>query len=161
VAACTFEATTIFGELKNKSSHNMMKRILGILVSIVVLFVLLLVRPMQRNADSFSRADSLAANGDYQGAYYAYGDVIRRKPQDPLAYFRRGVAMHQSGQFNKAIVDLNDAIRLKPDFGAAYRLRARAYEGQRLTEKATADDQAADRLQAPTDIATVYAIKAL
>lgn len=139
----------------------MMKRILGILVSIVVLFVLLLVRPMMRNADSFNRADSLAASGDYEGAYYAYGDVIRRNPQDPLAYFRRAVAMHQSGQFNKAIVDLNDAIRLKPDFGAAYRLRARAYEGQRLTEKATSDDQAADRLQAPTDITAVYAIKAL
>lgn len=87
--------------------------------------------------------------------------MIRRNPQDPLAYFRRAVAMHQSGQFNKAIVDLNDAIRLQPDFGAAYRLRARAYEGQRLTEKATADDQAADRLQAPTDIAIVYGIKAL
>jgi tetratricopeptide (TPR) repeat protein len=139
----------------------MVKRIVGIFASIVVVVVLILVRPMLRNADSFSRADSLAAKGDYNGAFHAYGDVIRRNPQDSLAYFRRGVAMHQSGQFNKAIVDLNDAIRLQPDFGAAYRLRARAYEGQRLTEKATTDDQAADRLQAPTDIAIVYGIKAL
>ncbi|MCU0721984.1 MAG: hypothetical protein MUC83_19905 [Pirellula sp.] len=67
----------------------MVKRIIGIFAAIVVVVVLMLVRPMLRNADSFSRADSLAAKGDYNGAFYAYGDVIRRNPQDPLAFWSR------------------------------------------------------------------------
>jgi tetratricopeptide (TPR) repeat protein len=137
------------------------KRILGILASIVVVFGLLLLVPLLKSSNRINRAESLAASGDYKGAFYAYGDVIQRNPKDPLPYFRRAIAMHQSGQFSKAIIDLNDAIRLKPDFGAAYRLRARAYESQSLREKAAADDESADRLQAPKDLATIYSTKSL
>ncbi len=137
----------------------MLKRLLGIVAAICVLFVLMIVRPILRASSNMDRGEKLAASGDYDGAYYAFGDAIRQAPDNPWPYFRRAAAMHRSGQYNKSLVDLNDAIRMKPDFGAAYRLRARSNEAQGLIEKAAADDKMADDYNAPQLLEEIYALK--
>ena len=133
-----------------------MKRVLGIGASIIVLFVLFSIRPLLRLSDALTRGDNLVEKGEYDSAYFAYGDAIRRSPDSPVPYFKRAIAMSKAKIHSKTQIDLNDVIRLAPKFGAAYRLRAIAERALGLERKAQEDDLMADQLGAPTDINAVY-----
>ncbi len=132
------------------------KRVLGIVIGVIVLFALASIRPLLRYSNDLTRGDTLTQKGDYQAAFHAYGDAIRRSPDDPVAYFKRAIAMSKAMGYSKAQIDLNDVIRLAPKFGPAYRLRAIAERAQGLDKKAIGDDAIADQLGAPTDLDGIY-----
>jgi tetratricopeptide (TPR) repeat protein len=136
-----------------------MKRILSIVVCIAVFFGLMAVRPYLRLTDNIQRGDSLAAQGEYDKAFYAYGDALHRFPDNPLPYFRRAIAMQNAGKHTKAQVDLGDVIRLRPNFGPAYRLRAESLRAQGLQDKAKQDDARADELKTGKDLAALRELK--
>ena len=132
-----------------------MKRIIGIVVSIAVLFLLLYLRPLIRFTDDVSRGNALTEKGDFNSAFFAYGNAIQRSPTNPLPYFKRAIAMYKAQSFSKSQADLNDVVRLAPKFGAAYRLRAMVTRQQGLEKKAKEDDAIADQLSAPTDLESI------
>lgn len=135
---------------------NSIKRGIAIVIGILVFFALASIRPLLRYSTDMAKGEKLTQEGDYKAAFYAYGDVIRRSPDDPVAYFKRAIAMSKAMSHSKAQIDLNDVIRLAPKFGPAYRLRAIAERAQGLEKKAMEDDAVADKLGAPTDLDEIY-----
>jgi tetratricopeptide (TPR) repeat protein len=135
---------------------NSIKRGIAIVIGILVFFSLASIRPLLRYSTDLARGEKLTQEGDYKAAFYAYGDAIRRSPDDPTAYFKRAIAMSKAMSHSKAQIDLNDVIRLAPKFGPAYRLRAIAERAQGLEKKAMEDDVVADKLGAPTDLDAIY-----
>ena len=58
--------------------------------------------------------------GDYQGAIAEFTAVIRRYPQEPEAYYNRGIARSKIGDRQGAMTDYSQAILLNPNFAEAY-----------------------------------------
>lgn len=79
-------------------------------------------------------------------------------PDDPLAYFNRGLSYHEQGSYTRAIADYNRAIQLQPDFAMAYTHRGAAYSQQGNYTQAIADYTQAIQLQ--PDNAVAYYNKA-
>lgn len=67
-----------------------MNRILGVVVSIAVLFMLLYLRPLVRFTDDISRGNALTEKGEFNSAFFAYGNAIQRSPNNPLAVLYYG-----------------------------------------------------------------------
>jgi len=128
-----------------------LSRLVGIVLGLVILSGLVIVRPFLNYSNALSRGEALTQKGDYDAAFFAFGDAIRRSPNDPVPYFKRAVAMSKAMKHSKAQIDLNEVIRLSPNFGPAYRLRANAYRAQGLESKASEDDGIADRFGAAKD----------
>ena len=54
-------------------------------------------------------------------------EIIRREPNDAVAYHNRAVAHAQAGNVDQAIVDYSKTIEIAPNNAAAYENRGRAY----------------------------------
>lgn len=65
--------------------------------------------------------------GDYQGAIAEFTAVIRRYPQEPEAYYNRGIARSKIGDRQGAMEDYNQAILLNSNFAEAYAERGLLY----------------------------------
>jgi tetratricopeptide (TPR) repeat protein len=58
--------------------------------------------------------------GDYQGAIAEFTAVIRRHPNQPEAYYNRGIARAKIGDRQGAMADYNQSLRLNPNFAEVY-----------------------------------------
>lgn len=86
---------------------------------------------------------------DRPGMIACYSSIIKKKPRDPEAYYRRGywylmptkmrTTAEKTVDADMAIADLNKAIELKFPGPGVYSSRARAYMDKKEFEKAIAD----------------------
>jgi tetratricopeptide (TPR) repeat protein len=129
-----------------------LRLLIGIAVAIAVFFGLSMMRGESRYTSAISNGKAKVDAGDVNGAFLAYGDAIRIKPDQPEGYFLRAAAMLKLDSFSKSQMDLNEVIRMRPNFGEAYRLRAVCCRAQGLADKAAEDEATADRLGAPKSI---------
>jgi len=65
--------------------------------------------------------------GATSGNISSLTDVIKRNPNDPVAYNTHGIAYAKAEKFQSAIEDFSKAIQLDPHFAGAYTNRALAY----------------------------------
>lgn len=64
---------------------------------------------------------------NFDGAIAAFSDVIKLEPDNPFAYYKRGLSYTNKKEFDLAITDFTEAIRLEPNkFGEFYFDRAGA-----------------------------------
>src|SRR6201987_3074621 len=61
------------------------------------------------------------------GGIASFTEAIKRNPDDPQAYDRRGKALAQAGKTGDALSDFNKAISLAPDDAQAYADRGALY----------------------------------
>src|ERR1700757_952912 len=71
----------------------------------------------------------------------ALTDAIKRAPDDPQAYDRRGKALAQAGRTDDALADFNKAISLDPNDAQAYADRGSLYRQLRRLDDAMADHE--------------------
>ena len=103
---------------------------------------------LARPSDTAVFGDPISSPGDtapveggilsqYEQDIQTYTADIRLNPQDPWAYYNRGVTHYNQGQYERAIQDYGEAIRLNPEFDWAKRNRDFAYD--RLEEQDAKD----------------------
>lgn len=68
---------------------------------------------------------------DWPGAVFAYGEMIKRAPDDPRGYSNRAAAFIKLLEFPSALDDCDKAIKKDPKFIRAYIRKAQAYFGMR------------------------------
>jgi len=68
---------------------------------------------------------------DWPGAVFAYGEMIKRAPDDPRGYSNRAAAFIKLLEFPSALEDCDKAIKKDPKFIRAYIRKAQAYFGMR------------------------------
>lgn len=68
---------------------------------------------------------------DWPGAVEAYGEMIKRAPEDPRGYSNRAAAFIKLLEFPSALEDCEKAIKIDPKFVRAYIRKAQAYFGMR------------------------------
>lgn len=64
---------------------------------------------------------------DWPGAVEAYGEMIKRAPDDARGYSNRAAALIKLMTFPSAVADCNEAIKRDPKFIRAYLRKAQAY----------------------------------
>lgn len=64
---------------------------------------------------------------DWPGAVEAYGEMVKRAPDDPRGYSNRAAALIKLMTFPSAVADCNEAIKKDPKFIRAYLRKAQAY----------------------------------
>lgn len=72
---------------------------------------------------------------DWPGAVAAYGEMIKRAPDDPRGYSNRAAAFIKLLEFPSALDDCEMAIKKDPKFIRAYIRKAQAYFGMREYSK--------------------------
>ncbi|MCL4254780.1 MAG: tetratricopeptide repeat protein, partial [Anaerolineae bacterium] len=115
----------------------------------------------QLNADDyFERGNQYYQNWQYDRAIPEYTQSLHLNPNNPTAYYRRGVAYEEMGQFELANADYDQAIHQadklihnNPQDSEAYRARGSAYDNKREYDRAIADFDEAIRLNPKFDIA--------
>lgn len=76
------------------------------------------------SAEEFiSLGGSKANKQDYRGAIANYNQALQINPNNPDAYFQRGVAHYQLGNKQATIKDFNQVLRLTPKNPLAYLIR--------------------------------------
>ncbi|KAH8813151.1 hypothetical protein F5884DRAFT_671214 [Xylogone sp. PMI_703] len=70
-------------------------------------------------------------DSDWPGAVEAYGEMIKRAPDDPRGYSNRAAAFIKLLEFPSALEDCEKAIKIDPKFVRAYIRKAQAYFGMR------------------------------
>jgi len=66
-------------------------------------------------------------------------ELIRRNPQDAVAYFNRGFIHGELGESDAAIADFTRAIEFNPNFAGAYHMRGFVFDEKGEYERAIAD----------------------
>jgi tetratricopeptide (TPR) repeat protein len=95
------------------------------------------INPADTGFEDFGRGNSAKSRGDYDLAIAEYSEAIRRNPNNPIAYYNRGLAYYQkrknakgdydNGDYDRALADYTQALRLDPNFAVAYNARALVY----------------------------------
>lgn len=111
------------------------------------------VRPEWEDANV--RANALFAQGRYEEAAAAYGDILAAHPGLAVIHFDLGNCAYNLQRYREAVASFREAIRLKPDLFEAYTNLANAYgklkefgEAIPLFEAAVRDHPASARLLA-------------
>jgi lipoprotein NlpI len=102
----------------------------------------------------FGRAYGLAEKGDQDGAMADFDDVIRRWPQEGLAYGNRGVMWARKGDFARAIDDFTQAIALNPKDAKSY--RDRSHNRNRIGDDAGAVSDATEAIRLEPEDSVAY-----
>jgi tetratricopeptide (TPR) repeat protein/uncharacterized RDD family membrane protein YckC len=74
-----------------------------------------------------------------KGMISRYSSDLRRNPQDPQAYYNRGLAYYWEGDFDHAIADLTRALKLNPKNARVYYDRGLIYYRQEDWDRSIAD----------------------
>ncbi len=77
--------------------------------------------------------------GNDKNAIRYFGKVIKLEPENPKAYFHRGVSYGEIGQYENSLSSINKAIEFDPDKGLFYYGRGRVYLLAGDKEKAIED----------------------
>ena len=89
------------------------------------------------------RANQSLRRDKFEEAIAGYDKAIRRKPNDALLYYSRGLANAGIKQYDAAVKDYNEAIELNPSYSPAYYERGLAKaELEQYEEAITNYDQA-------------------
>jgi len=102
-----------------------------------------------------------ADRGQFARAFEHYDEAIRLNPENPEAFYNRGVAFGQTGQYDRALADLNEAIRLKPNDPDYFTNRGSAHYWIGERNKAIADYDEAIRLNPKHTIAFTLRVRAM
>jgi tetratricopeptide (TPR) repeat protein len=94
-----------------------------------------------------------ADQGPFVRAFEHYDEAVRLNPNNPEAFYDRGVAFGQAGQYDRALADLNEAIRLNPNDPDYFTNRGSAHYWIGERNKAIADYDEAIRLNPDHTIA--------
>ncbi|MFN6559077.1 MAG: tetratricopeptide repeat protein [Nostoc sp. ChiSLP01] len=98
-----------------------------------------------------------ASKKDYQGAIAYYNRALRLNPNNPDAYFQRGVASYQLQNYKAAFKDFEQTVRLSPNNALAYVNRGLARDALGDTEGALSDyNQALERNPSSNDAWIYY-----
>jgi tetratricopeptide (TPR) repeat protein len=95
----------------------------------------------------YSRAQSKAQAGDYQGAIADYSEVIRLVPEYDKPYVYRGNLLDDLGDQTGAIRDYTQAIQINPQNALAYYNRGITLEKLEQRDQAIADYSQTIQLQ--------------
>lgn len=91
------------------------------------------------NPEEASKARELGnqkfKESDWPGAVEAYGEMIKRAPDDARGYSNRAACFIKLLTFPSAVQDCDEAIKLDPDFVRAYLRKAQAYFAMREYSK--------------------------
>jgi tetratricopeptide (TPR) repeat protein len=81
------------------------------------------------NAEEYSeRVGKFLSEKNFDGAIADFTEAIKLEPDNPFAYYKRGMAYVNKNEFDLAIKDFTEAIRIEPDkFGDFYLDRGGAY----------------------------------
>src|SRR3972149_7174963 len=103
-------------------------------------------RPPEKSL-SFTNEDlekyNTAESKERDKAIEANAKAIALNPNDPYAYYNRGIAYVQKSQYDRAIEDYNKAIALNPNYAYAYNNRGIAYVRKGQYGRAISDFQKA------------------
>jgi len=80
--------------------------------------------PQAKDAADYAK-DGMAKyrSGDFAGAVADFTEVIRRRPDDLMAYLSRALARSRTGDLQGAISDYTQVIRIDPNLAVAYNNR--------------------------------------
>ncbi|MEO0138223.1 MAG: tetratricopeptide repeat protein [candidate division WOR-3 bacterium] len=106
-----------------------------------ILIMLLIVIFLLLGFNSFNRCKI------WRDSITLWTDVLKKYPQNGIAYNNRGNAYKFIGEYEKAIEDFNKAIEYSPELELPYFNRGSAYERIGQYEKAIADFTAALNIQ--------------
>ena len=101
--------------------------------------------------ESLSKSAPPQEEGTQQAAtasIVSLAQAIRKNPDDPINYNKRGLALAQAGKNEEALADFNKAISLDPNYGQAFANRGTLYRKSRRFEEALADYERALTLDA-------------
>lgn len=113
--------------------------------------------PQRKSEDFISLGGAKANRKDYQGALVDYTQAIRINPNNPDAYYQRGVANNQLKNYQAALEDFNQVLRLNPKNAFAYTYRGIARVGLKDYQGALADSDQIIRLDPnPTNYTLAY-----
>jgi tetratricopeptide (TPR) repeat protein len=101
------------------------------------------MRPFRRGLDHLEK-------WELERAIVEFGEAIRIKPRNALAYAKRGDAYRKQPDEERALEDLTEAIRLDGKFAEAYCVRGLVYNARQTNEAAKKDFNAAIRLLQPS-----------
>ena len=86
---------------------------------------------------------------DFNSAIADFNKVISLSPDNPLAFYFRGISKDKLHQYAAAILDFDQAIKLKPGYADAYNCRGEANYHRKLLTDARADWDKANELGCP------------
>jgi tetratricopeptide (TPR) repeat protein len=92
------------------------------------------------------RGKSALRWGEYDPAIKNFNKAIQLDPDDPDAFYRRGLAWSAKKEYDKAIKDYEEAIRLRPDDADFFNDRGLAWSEKKAYDKAIKDYDEAIRL---------------
>ena len=122
--------------------------------------------PRQRKAEDFISLGGAKANRkDYQGAIADYTQAVQISPNNPDAYYQRGVANNQLNNYQAALEDFNQVLRLSPKNTFAYAQRGLAHVGLKDYQGALADSDQIIQITRlapnPTNYILAYSVRAV
>jgi tetratricopeptide (TPR) repeat protein len=94
---------------------------------------------IQEIAVQFANASLRMAEGQQQDALQLANAMIESYPNQPMAFFCRGLIYDLANQDDNAIADFTQAIQLHPGYGRAYYSRAKVYYDQGKFDEAISD----------------------
>jgi tetratricopeptide (TPR) repeat protein len=77
--------------------------------------------------------------GDSRGALIAYNNALKMQPNNPDAYFRRGVLYYDMKNYQAAYSDFNQVVRLSPDSAVAFMNRGLSQDLMQKNQEAVKD----------------------
>lgn len=94
----------------------------------------------------YKQGNEAQKKGDYDLAISCWNAVLRKHPDDAIAYYNRGLAYDSKGDNDNAVSDYSDAIRLDPTDPDFFNNRGLIYQSRKDYSRAIADYNSAMRV---------------